>query len=438
MPAPASADPARPTVPSFSRALRFWLKLGLISFGGPAGQIAILHDELVERRRWIAEGPFLHALNFCMLLPGPEAQQLVTYIGWRLHGIAGALAAGGLFVLPGAVIMLVLAWVAAAHGDWQPVAAVFYGIKPIVIAIIVHAVWRIGRRALTGPAAVVLAVLAFVGIFFLGVPFPVIVLAAALIGVAASRMTRDPFAPEIPVSDEPNAKSETVAPGGAWRVLRLIAIFAVLWAVPVLAVVAVWGADPFTDVATLFTKAAFVTFGGAYAVLPYIADAAVYDYAWLDPGEMANGLALAESTPGPLILVTQYVGFFAGWTGVTGSLASAVIAAALTTYVTFLPCFLFILAGAPYIERLHGNRLAASALGAITAAVVGVIANLGVFLGLVVLFPGGTVDWTSLVLTAVATLVLFVRPVATHWMVLVGAAVGLAVWYGGLAGMGGG
>jgi chromate transporter len=416
-------------------AFRFWLKLGMISFGGPAGQIAILHTELVDRRRWIAEGPFLHALNFCMLLPGPEAQQLVTYIGWRMHGLAGAVSAGSLFVLPGAVVMVGLAWIAAAHGDWAPVAAVFYGIKPVVVAIIAHAVWRIGRRALTGAVPVALAVLAFIGIYVLELPFPLIVLAAALVGLVASRLARNPFArPEG--ADEPD---DMAAAGesrrGLARLARLLAVFVLLWIVPVGALVLALGAEPYGDVATFFTKAAFVTFGGAYAVLPYVADAAVEHYGWLSAADMTNGLALAESTPGPLILVTQFVGFFAGWTSGSGALAqipAAVVAAAMTTYVTFLPCFLFILAGAPYIERLYGNRLAVSALGAITAAVVGVVANLGVFLAQIVFVPQGSVDAIAVALAALSAAVLFLKPVPVHWLVLAGALAGLALWSAGL------
>jgi chromate transporter len=416
-------------------AFRFWLKLGMISFGGPAGQIAILHTELVDRRRWIAEGPFLHALNFCMLLPGPEAQQLVTYIGWRMHGLAGAVSAGSLFVLPGAVVMVGLAWIAAAHGDWAPVAAVFYGIKPVVVAIIAHAVWRIGRRALTGAVPVALAVLAFIGIYVLELPFPLIVLAAALVGLVASRLARNPFArPEG--ADEPD---DMAAAGesrrGLARLARLLTVFVLLWIVPVGALVLALGAEPYGDVATFFTKAAFVTFGGAYAVLPYVADAAVEHYGWLSAADMTNGLALAESTPGPLILVTQFVGFFAGWTSGSGALAqipAAVVAAAMTTYVTFLPCFLFILAGAPYIERLYGNRLAVSALGAITAAVVGVVANLGVFLAQIVFVPQGSVDAIAVALAALGAAVLFLKPVPVHWLVLAGALAGLALWSAGL------
>jgi len=419
--------------PRFAQAVRFWLKLGLISFGGPAGQIAILHTELVERRRWIKEGPFLHALNFCMLLPGPEAQQLVTYIGWRLHGLAGAITAGTLFVLPGAVVMAGLSWIAAAHGSWAPVAAVFYGIKPVVVAVIVHAVWRIGRRALTGIAPVALAVLAFVGIHVAELPFPVIIAAAALIGLAASRLARNPFARR---RDEAEADAQAHGATGFRRLARIAIACFLLWLVPVGALVLALGFDPFGDVAVFFTKAAFVTFGGAYAVLPYVAEAGVHHYAWIGPVDMANGLALAESTPGPLILVTQFVGFFAGWNAASsalGQVGAGLIAAALTTYVTFLPCFLFILAGAPYVERLYGNRYAVSTLGAITAAVVGVVANLGVFLAQIVFLPHDRFDIVAVVTAVVPALVLFVRPIPVHWMVVAGALAGLGLWTAGVA-----
>lgn len=433
-----------PDRPAFATAFKFWLKLGLISFGGPAGQIAIMQHELVERRRWIGQRQFLHALNFCMLLPGPEAQQLATYVGWRLHGVRGAMAAGTLFVLPGALVLLLLAWLAAAHQDAAPVAAVFYGFKPVVIAIIAAAVWRLGRRVLRGGASVALAVAAFVGLYVLKIPFPWIIAAAALAGFAATLAGRDLFA--IPAHNPQGGDGTSRAQeregerargpaggvarprrGGFARLAKLVALFLVLWAVPVGAVVALFGSEPFIGIATLFTKAAFVTFGGAYAVLPYIAQAGVEQYHWLTPAEMINGLALAETTPGPLILVTQYVGFFAGWNNpeALAPITAGILAAALTTYVTFLPCFLFILAGAPYIEHLQDNRTAASALAAITSAVVGVILSLGVFLAEAALLPAGRgIDWFAIVLAAAAFVVLIRWNLAIHWLVLLGAAAG--------------
>src|SRR5258708_6357700 len=394
---------------TFRDALRFWFRLGLISFGGPAGQIAIMQTELVDRLRWIDQRSFLNGLNFCTLLPGPEAQQLATYIGWRLHGVRGALAAGGLFVLPGAVVLLALSWIAAAKGDTSVVSAIFYGLKPVVIAVVAGAVWRIGRRALKTWQAGALPAAAFAAIFFFGIGFPGSGLRAALIGWILGRSGPSPF---ISGGHGPAAAHDTavgrttIAPirRPMARLLGILAIFIVLWAVPVAAVILWLGTKPFADIANLFTKAAFVTFGGAYAVLPYVADHAVNYYGWLTPDEMLNGMALAETTPGPLILVLQYVGFFAGWhnsAGLDPTLA-AVVGAALTTYCTFLPCFLFIFAAAPYVENLHENKNIGSALGAITAAIVGVIPNLPVFLPQGVVLPAGPPDAFPLIPTHVA------------------------------------
>ncbi len=411
--------------PSFAEALRYWFRLGCISFGGPAGQIAMMQTDLVDRRGWIDQRRFLHALNFCMLLPGPEAQQLATYIGWRLHGIAGGIAAGTLFVLPGAVVMLGLSWIAVAHGEAPLVAVLFDGVKPVVVAVIAAAVWHIGRRTLTRWPAVAMAAVAFIGIYALDVPFPVIVLGAGLIGLAAGRLGWDIFAHHGGAA-EPIAGDDR--PRGAGRLVRLAMVFAGLWAAPVAAAIALGGPAPFADIARLFTTAAFVTFGGAYAVLPYIAQAAVESYGWLSPADIVRGLALAESTPGPLILVTQFVGFFAGWNAPGGlpPPAAAALGAALTTYVTFLPSFLFIFAGAPYIERLTRNRAAAAALGAITAAVVGVILNLGVFLAeAVMLTPAGGVNGFAAGLAGVALVALLRWRLAVHWAVLAGAAIGV-------------
>lgn len=434
----ASAPPAPPprlaqsaAVPAFGIFCLYWLRLGLTSFGGPAGQIAMMQSELVDRRRWIDQRRFLHALNFCMLLPGPEAQQLATYIGWRLHGVRGGLVAGGLFVLPGALVLLVLSWIAAAHGDTGLVGALFDGIKPAVVAIIVAAVWRMGRRTLKGPAAVAMAGAAFLALFALHLPFPLVIGAAAAVGGVAARTGRHWFAHPHPVADGDSAKDEPDEPAPKpARLLGLAMLFVLLWAVPVGAVLLAFGTDPWRGIAALFTKAAFVTFGGAYAVLPYIAGQAVESYGWLSPREMVDGLALAETTPGPLILVTQYVGFFAGWNrpgDLSPGLAGA-LGAALTTYVTFLPCFLFIFAGAPYVERLIHNRLAAGALAAIAAAVVGVILNLGVYLGMAVLLPhgqsAGHMIWAWAIMLA-ALYALTRRGVAIHWVVLGGAAAGL-------------
>jgi len=422
-PAPSATD-APLERPSFAEALRFWIKLGFISFGGVAGQLALMQHELVDRRRWIGQTPFLHALNFCMLLPGPEAQQLATYVGWKLHGIRGGLAAGLMFILPGALVLLALSWLAAAHGDVGWVGALFQGVQPVVVAIVAAAIWRMGKKTLTGWPALALAAAAFLGLRVLDVPFPVIVLGAGLIGIAAVAAGRTPFKlPAAPAVDPAGA------PTGGWgRLLKLLGIFAILWAVPVVGVLAVMGTEPFADVARLFTTAAFVTFGGAYAVLPYIADAGVNTFGWLTAEEMVKGLALAESTPGPTILVLQFVGFFAGWTqpGTHAPILAGTVASLLALYVTFLPSFLFIFAGGPYVERIIANRLAAAALAAITAAVVGVILNLGVFLGTAVLLPAGMPDAFA-ILVALAGLVALIRfGIQVHWLVLAGAALGLA------------
>lgn len=409
--------------PSFKEALIYWFKLGCLSFGGPAGQIAMMQTELVDRKRWIGQAPFLRGLSFATLLPGPEAQQLATYIGWRLHGTWGGVAAGALFVLPGAVCMLILSWIAAAYGETKLVGAVFDGLKPVVVAIVAHAVWRVGKKALTTWQAAALAGSAFVLIHLAGVGFPWIVAGAAAIGAFAARGDLHWFAAG---GHKAEAGTAPMPAKDGPRLAKLVAIFAVLWAVPVFAVVTAFGAYPHGDVAELMTKAAFVTFGGAYAVLPYVADAAVNHYAWLSPDDMLNGLALAESTPGPLILVLQYVGFFAGWNAGTANPALAgTIAAAVAVYCTFLPSFLFILAGAPYVEGLHENKAISGALGAVTAAVVGVILNLAVFLGEAVFFPGGGFDFVAVVAAVAAFAVSARYAVAIHWLVIAGAALGL-------------
>jgi len=426
----ASAPASSAGRPSFGEALAYWFRLGCLSFGGPAGQIAMMQHDLVDGRRWIAQRAFLRGLSFATLLPGPEATQLAAYIGWRLHGTLGGVVAGTLFVLPGVLCMLALSYVAAAHGETGFVGAIFDGLKPVVIAVVVHAVWRIGKKSLHTWQAAALAAAAFAAIHFAGIDFPWVVAAAALIGWLSARGTApSPFAAggHGPAGED-DAPAGPLPANAGLRFAKLVAVFAALWAVPVGAVLLAMGTHPFLDIADLFTKAAFVTFGGAYAVLPYVADAAVKLYGWLTPADMLNGLALAETTPGPLILVLQYVGFFAGWNAGAGDpLAAAVAGALLASYVTFLPSFLFILAGAPYIEGMHENRGVSSALGAITAAVVGVILNLAVFLGQAVFVPvPGAVDLVA-VGVAIAAFALLVRfGVAMHWLVLAGAAFGLA------------
>jgi len=423
----ASSPVPEPGRPSFAEALRFWLKLGCINFGGPAGQIAIMQHELVDRKRWIDQGAFLRGLTFANLLPGPEAQQLATYIGWRLHGTWGGVAAGALFIIPGAIVLFALSWVAAAHGRLPLVAAVFDGLKPVVIAVIAQAVWRVGSRTLHSWPAVALSAAAFLAIFAAGIDFPWIVLAAAAIGWFWPG-ERSPFSQGGHGPAAAADVAHAAAHRSPWRLAGLLGLFVALWAAAVSATIVFAGRAPFADIATLFTKAAFVTFGGAYAVLPYIADAAVNDYGWLTPADMLNGLALAETTPGPLILVLQYVGFFAGWNnpGAHSPFAAAMLAAMLTSYVTFLPSFLFILLGAPYVEGLHAHPRVGAALGAITAAVVGVILNLGVFLAHGVLLPAGGIAWFAIAVTIASFVALQRFKVAIHWLVLAGALVGLA------------
>jgi chromate transporter len=422
----------------FREALRFWAKLGCINFGGPAGQIAIMHRELVERRGWITEGQFLRALNFCMILPGPEAQQLATYIGWRLHGTRGGLAAGSLFVLPSVFVLLLLSWLVAAHAGVPAIAGLLYGVQPVVMAIVAEAVLRIGRRTLHHRVLVAFAAAAFVAIVFLSVPFPVIVAAAALAGVAVDRLRPGlllpggPEAPVPPAGEEPAAKR--VAVPGSWpplgRAARIVAIAFVLWVIPVLAIrMARGGADVLMQLALFFTQAAFVTFGGAYAVLAYIADEAVNRFAWLGADEMVQGLALAESTPGPLIMVVQYVGFLGAWndSGPFDPLLNGVLGALVATYVTFLPCFMFIFVGAPYVEALAGSRRLQAALAGVTSAVVGVILNLAVFFGRHVLLPvGGGLDGFALLLAAVCFYSLVRHDVPVQYLVPAAALVGMA------------
>ena len=371
--------------PTFREALRFWLKLGFISFGGPTGQIAIMHTELVEKKKWIGEERFLHALNFCMLLPGPEATQLATYCGWLLHGRRGGLVAGVLFVLPSALLLWALSWVYVAHGSLPWVAAIFHGLKAAVTAIVVAAVIRIGQRALKTRAAWVLAAVAFAAIFFAQVPFPLIIAGAAVVGWFS-------FA-RLGAGAKPLAGADTVAaPASSTSTLRVSLLLFVLWWLPPLVAGLVQGWDGvLAREGIFFSKAAMVTFGGAYAVLPYVQQQAVEHYGWLTATQMLDGLGLAETTPGPLIMVVQFVGFLGGWNapGALTPLAMATLGAAMTTWTTFLPCFLWVFLGAPHVERLRNNVRLSGALGAVTAAVVGVILNLAVWFGWQVLFPGG-------------------------------------------------
>ncbi|MEN9663056.1 MAG: hypothetical protein RL324_2005 [Verrucomicrobiota bacterium] len=391
--------------PTFREALRFWLKLGCISFGGPAGQIAIMHTELVDRKRWIDEERFLHALNFCMLLPGPEATQLATYCGWRLHGIRGGLVAGGLFVLPSALLLWGLSWLYAAHGNAPLVAAIFTGLKPAVTAIVVAAVIRIGRRSLRGPFSWALAAGAFGAIYFLRIPFPVVVLTALGAGFIVRRKPAGAGAiDQTDRSDQLDRSDLTRSAVPSALTIALIGI--ALWFAPV-ALAALWqGWDgTLAQEGFFFSKAAMVTFGGAYAVLPYVGQQAVDHFAWLSAPQMLDGLGLAETTPGPLIMVVQFVGFLGAWNhpGSLSPLLAGTLGAAITTWTTFVPCFLWIFLGAPHLEWLRGIKQLNAALAAVTAAVVGVVLNLAVWFGLHVFLPvAGGVDWFAVVVAVAA------------------------------------
>jgi chromate transporter len=403
----------RHRAPSFGEALRFWLKLGLISFGGPTGQIAIMQTELVEKKKWISQSRFLHALNFCMLLPGPEAQQLAIYIGWLLHRTWGGIVAGSLFVIPSIFILWALSYIYAAFGNLPWIAAIFYGLKPAVTAIVLVAVIRIGRKALKNEVMWALAVLAFVAIYFFKVPFPAIVLGAGAIGFLGGLFWESKF--ETSSSHEADARLSVISdeqespphtrPNFA-RAVRVSIVCLILWLAPtiVAGILRGWDSTLFKE-GLFFSKAAVVTFGGAYAVLPYVAQQALFHYGWLKPGQMMDGLGLAETTPGPLIMVLQFVGFIGAWQHPEGlpPLLAATSGALLTTWATFTPCFLWIFVGGPHIEQLRGNEKLSSALSTVTAAIVGVILNLAVWFALRVFFPGpGVVDWFAIVLCAAA------------------------------------
>ncbi len=384
---------------SLGQAARVWAKIGVLGFGGPAGQVALMHRELVERRHWIDEPRFLHALSYCTLLPGPEAQQLATYVGWLLHGIRGGLVAGGLFVLPGFVAILALSLLYAGLRELPALAAVFFGLKAAVLAVVVEAVGRIGKRALKSRALVLVAALAFVALFFFDTPFPAVILGAALVGIAAACVRPDAYgetsvAPAAVVREsliEQLARRGLLAhtaPSGR-RAARIVVTCSVLWAAPIVVALVLLGpSSVFVREGLFFSQAAVVTFGGAYAVLAYVAQQAVEEFGWLQPGEMLDGLGLAETTPGPLIMVVQFVAFLGAWRnpGSMSPMVAGVVGSAMTAWVTFVPCFLWIFLGAPYIEAVRGNRWVRAALSTITAAVVGVVLNLSVWFGLHVVF----------------------------------------------------
>jgi chromate transporter len=437
----------------FREALKVWMAVALQSFGGPAGQIAVMHRILVEEKRWVSESRFLHALNYCMLLPGPEAQQLAIYIGWLLNRTPGGLAAGILFVLPGAVSILALSILYAGYRDLAFISGLFFGLKPAVMAVVVEAVVRIGRRALKNRLLVGIAALAFLAIFFFEVPFPAIVLGAGILGWLGGRAFPEKFtaapahAPDdgedLPVAD---SQVHRVRPSLA-RSLRVTAIGLTLWIGPLLLLGAVFGREhTIVQEGIFFSQAAVVTFGGAYAVLAYIGQQAVETYGWLAPGEMLDGLGLAETTPGPLIMVVQFVAFLGAWRhpGGLDPLAAGILGSAVTTWATFAPCFLWIFLGAPYIEALRGNRALSSALTGITAAVVGVILNLAVWFALHTLFgrvdeihrlgvrllvpDWGTLDPAALVLAVFAFLALFRWKIGMLKTLAASAVAGLVWW----------
>ncbi|MDB5573255.1 MAG: chromate transporter [Tardiphaga sp.] len=383
---------------SFGAAFRVWLRISLLSFGGPAGQIAVMHRILVDEKNWISESRFLHALNYCMLLPGPEAQQLATYIGWLLHRTVGGIVAGGLFILPGVISIMALSYVYAAYGNVGLVAAVFFGLKAAVLAIVIQAVVRVGKRALRNTAMLSLAGVAFTAIFFFNVPFPIIILAAGGIGYLGARAGR----PEFAGGGGHNGARSTAAVDSllsdtlpdhvrpsVGRALRVSAVWLALWLAPVIALLVVYGeANVFSQIAVFFSKMAMVTFGGAYAVLAYVAQQAVEHYHWVQPREMLDGLGMAETTPGPLVMVLQFVGFMAAFRdpGSLSPMVAGTLGGLLATWVTFTPCFLWIFLGAPFIEVMKGNKALAGALSAITAAVVGVILNLSIWFAIHTVF----------------------------------------------------
>src|SRR5215212_9973631 len=438
---------------TFGEALRFWVKLGWISFGGPAGQIAIMHRELVERRRWLSEERFLHALNYCMMLPGPEATQLAIYVGWLMHRTSGGVVAGAFFVIPSILVLLLLSYVYAEHRNTTFVTGLLSGFKPVVVAIVVEAVIKIGGRALKRRAHLLIAAASFASIYFLHVPFPLIVLLAGLAGYAGTRFWPGAFADAKKVDDNgavgtkesdglPLVIDDSQPPPphtlpSRGRVLKVLGVGLLLWLVPLsvlawrLGVGGIHAQEFF-----YFTKAAFVTFGGAYAVLAYVTQAVtVAPYNWLSPAQAVDGLALAETTPGPLIMVLQFVGFMAGWNHPPAGLspaASGVVGALVTTYATFLPCFVFIFVGAPYIEVIRGNRSLAGALSGVTAAVVGVILNLALLFGAAVIWPHGLtvgVNWFAVALGAAAFLAPYHLKPDVLWVVLAGGLFGLMKTY---------
>jgi chromate transporter len=460
--APARCSTAAPQHPSMAEAFRVWLRVAALSFGGPAGQIAVMHRILVEEKRWISESRFLHALNYCMLLPGPEAQQLATYIGWLMHRTRGGIIAGGLFILPGIVAIMALSYLYAAYGNVPLVVALFFGLKAAVLAIVLDAVVRIGKRALKNSVMLSLAVLAFIGIFFFGIAFPIIIFGAALIGFIGAwadvSAFRGSFGHAVGKADD--AADHSLLGEGVprharpevGRALRVSAVWLALWLVPVIALVAALGRNNvLSDIAIFFSKMAMVTFGGAYAVLAYVAQQAVENYGWLEPGEMLDGLGMAETTPGPLIMVLQFVGFMAAYRdpGNLAPMLAGTFGGLVATWVTFAPCFLWIFLGAPFIESIRHNRALAGALAAITAAVVGVILNLALWFAIHTIFrevmhvrafglsfdapvPASTDPW-ALALAVGALIAVFRFRIGMLWTLAACSAIGMLIHLFGLA-----
>lgn len=438
-----SSSSTAPAPVSFGRAFVYWLKLGFISFGGPAGQISIMHHDLVEQKRWISETRFLHALNYCMVLPGPEAQQLATYIGWLMHRTWGGIVAGLLFVLPSFFILTGLAWIYMAYGSVPVVAGVFYGIKPAVVAIVLFAAYRIGARALKNQVMWGIAALAFIAIFVFKLPFPLIVVIAALIGHFGGRMlpqsfkvggghgsSKQHYGAALIDDDTPTPAH---AKFSIKRMVHIALLGVGIWFATMVMLILFNGWDgAFTQMAWFFTKAALMTFGGAYAVLPYVYQGAVEHYHWLTPIQMIDGLALGETTPGPLIMVVTFVGFVGGWVsqvfGADAIFASAIVAASIVTFFTFLPSFILIFMGAPFIETTHGNLKFTAPLSAITAAVVGVILNLALFFAYHVFWPAGldsAIDWFGIALTILAMIAIFRLKINVIYLILASGILGM-------------
>ena len=434
----------RQTPPSLAEATRFWLKFGFISFGGPTAQIALLHGELVEKKKWISETRFFHALNFCMLLPGPEAHQLAIYIGWLLHKVRGGVIAGTLFVLPAVFLLWGLSWGYAAYGNVAWVAAIFFGVKAAVMAIVAEAVIRIGSKALKNEVMWTLAALAFVAIFFFKVPFPLVVLIAGIVGLVGGKLWKHKFLVigqnKAAQNDEETVLSDHIespahAKPSLTRAIKVCVIWVTLWWLPVL-LVGLWRGwnDTIFREGLFFSKAAVVTLGGAYAVLQYVAQNAVEHFHWLQPGQMMDGLGLAETKPGPLIMVLQFVGFMGGWNvpGNLPPLTAATLGAFISTWTTFVPCFLYVFLGGPHIEQLRGNVHLTVALSAITAAVVGVVMNLAVWFGMHILLPqNGPFNWFAAIVGTVAFLGMWRWKWNIVLVVLGSGLVGLLYWLAG-------